>query len=117
MIHQRLLPLSLEPEPELETESELESEADATVAAGGTDFTQSLAAVDPVLSPVPELSGHCVHTSGPAIPLKVSAAHLVTATPEPVWPAAARQSSSASEAAGLPELAGQALHSDCPVAS
>ena len=45
-----------------------------------------------------------------AVTLNVPAAQADTLDPEPVYPASAVQSSSASEAAGLPELSGQEMH-------
>ena len=46
-----------------------------------------------------------------AVLLKVPAAQAATLSPDPVYPASAMQSSSASDAAGLPELVGQAPQS------
>ena len=50
-----------------------------------------------------------------AAALNVPAAQAVTFEPDPVKPASARQSSSASEAAGLPELVGQPSQEVCAV--
>ena len=104
MIHQALLPLSLEPEPEAETEPE----ADASVGTA----TQSVLAVEPIAPAVCELAGHGAHASAPAAALKVSAAHWVTDVPEPVWPASATQALSAVEpvAVPVPLLALQTSH-------
>ena len=46
-----------------------------------------------------------------AVVLNVPDAQAVTLDPDPVYPASAMQSSSASDAAGLPELVGQAPQS------
>ena len=52
-----------------------------------------------------------------AVVLNVPAAQAVTLDPDPVYPASAMQSSSASDAAGLPELVGQAAQASEPEAS
>ena len=71
---------------------------------------QAVAAVEPVKPPVPELAGQAAQAAEPKASLKVSAAHAEGVTPfGPVYPASAMQSSSASDAAGLPELSGQEL--------
>ena len=80
---------------------------------------QSVAAVLPVVLPVPELEGHAEHAAAePAAALKVPAAQTVTELPTPVWPASARQSVAAELAVlpPVPELVGQLVHAAEPVA-
>jgi hypothetical protein len=82
-----------------------------TVPVYPASARQSLNAVEPVSEPVPELDGQSVHATAVAASLYFPEAQAVTEFPLPVYPASARQSLSAFEAAGLFELAGQVAQS------
>ena len=70
---------------------------------------QSDSALDPVLTPVPELEGQAVQAAADAVTaLKVPAAHTATLQPAPLKPESARQSASSSEPSALPLFDGQA---------
>ena len=65
---------------------------------------QSFNTVECVPEPVPEWDGQSVHAIfDAAVSLYVPEVHAATELPLPVYPASARQSLSASEAAGLDE--------------
>ena len=65
---------------------------------------QSFNAEQPVPEPVPEWEGQSVHVAADAaVSLYVPEVHAATELPLPVYPASARQSLSALEAAGLDE--------------
>ena len=91
-----------------------EPEADAFVGTA----TQSVLAVEPIAPAVPELARHAVHASAPAAALKVSAAHLVTDVPEPVWPGSATQALTAVEPfrPAVFELTGHSVQEIAPTA-
>ena len=74
---------------------------------------QSVKASLPVLVPVLELDGQCVHPAGDSeCCLYVPGAQGTTLAPFPLWPAFAKQKSIVVVAASLQVLEGQGVHSN-----